>query len=114
MLAGALNYAAFMAGLAILFLRDAELPDGLLRTIWVGCALGSLLAAPGAFVSIWAWIRADEILKQARTGALPEAVGGPAFRARQQAFVLLGVSAVSLVVQIVALQNVLGATGAHQ
>lgn len=114
MLAGVLNYAAFISGICMVFLRRLEpgvLPEPLGTILPFGAMFFSLLAAPGAFVSIWAWIRADETLRKARTGALPAAVGPPAYIARQQAFVLLGVAAVCLLVQLVALQSVIaGAT----
>lgn len=109
-LASALNYVAFLAGLGLVFLRSAPLellPPLAAAVISYGCVLLSLLAAPGAFASIWAWIRADEILTKARTGALSAVVGPPAFRMRQQAFALLIVSAVCLTVQMGALMIVL-------
>jgi hypothetical protein len=68
----------------------------------------SLLAVPGALVTAWAWVRADETLRQARTGALPASVGEAAFRARERAFVLVIVACVCLGAQLLALQSVLG------
>ena len=111
-LAGVMNYTAFIAGICMVFLGRIEpgtLPEPLGRVLPYGALLFSLLAAPGAFVSIWAWIRADETLRKARTGALPAAVGPPAYVARQRAFVLLGVAMVCLLVQMVALQSVIAA-----
>jgi len=115
-LAGALNYAGFLGGLGVVFLQRAiangdgalELVGQVLGVLLVVAMVMSLLAVPGALVTAWAWIRADETLRQARTGALPSAVGDPAFRARERAFVLIIVACVCLFVQLVALQSVLG------
>ncbi len=114
-LAGAMNYAGFLGGLGILFLRGSVGPGGpepgAMGTVAAGLLVVtmvmSLLSVPGALVTAWAWILADETLRQARTGALPPAVGEPAFRARERAFVLLIVACVCLGVQLFALQSVL-------
>lgn len=106
--AGVLNYVGFLGGLGLVFVRGAALPDAMGGPAVVAMALASLLAVPGALVSVWAWIRADEALRAARSGALPAEAGAPAFRARQQAFVVLGVSALCLVVQLWALSSLLG------
>lgn len=107
-LGGVLNYTSFLAAAAMVLLRvpDLPLPEAVINTVGLGFTLISFLAAPGAFVSIWAWIRAEETLKKARTGALPEAVGPAAHVARQRAFFLLGISAMCLAAQIWALRFV--------
>lgn len=107
-LGGVLNYTSFMAAAAMVFLRvpDLPLPEVVVTRVGLGFTAISFLAAPGAFVSIWAWIRAEETLKKARTGALPEAVGPAAHAARQRAFFLLGISAMCLAAQIWALRFV--------
>lgn len=108
--AGVLNYLGFLGGLGLVFVRGAAdaLPEALGGPAVIAMGLTSMLAVPGALVSVWAWIRADETLRAARSGALPALAGAPAFRARQQAFVVLGVAALCLVVQLWALSNVLG------
>lgn len=112
--AGVLNYLGFLGGLGLVFVRGAAdaLPEGAGGAVIIGMMVASMLAVPGALVSVWAWIRADETLKMARSGALPVEAGAPAHRARQQAFVVLGVAALCLVVQLWALSNLLGSRAA--
>jgi hypothetical protein len=108
--ASALNYVGFVGGLGMVLIRDMGdlVPEGISTPLVVGAILASVLSVPGAFVSIWAWIRAEETLRMARSGALPDAVGGPAHIARQRAFVVLGVAALCLVVQLWALSQLVG------
>lgn len=107
--AALLNYTGFLGGLGLLFFRDVApmLPDPLGTYLSATVVMVSLLAVPGAFVSVWAWVRADETLRKARTGALPETVGPPAYAARQRAFVTLMVAGLCLGLQIWALSSLL-------
>lgn len=107
--ASVLNYLGFVGGLGMVLVRDMGdwLPEGISTAVVVGTVGASALSVPGAFVSIWAWIRAEETLKMARSGALAEAVGAPALAARQRAFVVLGVAAVCLLVQLWALSQLI-------
>jgi hypothetical protein len=107
--ASVLNYLGFVGGLGMVLVRDMGglLPEGISGALVIGAVVASALSVPGAFVSIWAWIRAEETLKMARSGALPEAVGEPARAARQTAFVVLGVAAVCLMVQLWALSQLM-------
>ena len=108
--ASVLNYLGFVGGLGRVLVRDmgALVPEGISTALVIGAVLASVLSVPGAFVSIWAWIRAEETLRMARSGALAEAIGMPAHAARQRAFVVLGVAAVCLVVQLWALSQLVG------